>query len=304
MYYCQKRLFWLGVLLLCFLMVQCSGSGEEQADSPSGPTTASVKVGCYSASYAGFAQSQIGCGTLNSFGDAAFDLAFGQEISIQSNFWGPAYQTQFYAFDECSYDRRNALSFPQGYVLFGRHMAIYLVQTAQGYGIAVSGVIAHEWAHQLQFRNDWMDRNASTARATELEADAFSGYYLYLSKAADWSTIFGFYLSTLYAIGDYQFNSPSHHGTPDERIQACMLGFNAASEARRTNNYPTEHQLHQMFRAYIGKHLLDEKVEIGNIDRDYWDSFDRIEAMTLAKEAAEQMEGVGQAYQGFGNFAK
>jgi hypothetical protein len=77
-----------------------------------------------------------------------------------------------------------------------------------------------EFTHIMQFQHAWQE----TGRRPELHADCVSGWSLSLRGRWGWGTL-GAALRVLYQIGDYQFNSPNHHGTPDERLNAANTGF-------------------------------------------------------------------------------
>jgi|SRR5262245_56040735 len=205
-----------------------------------------VQPGCYSASYAGVQRALIGCGLLPSFGVPTFDAAFREESLLQDAFFQRFVLVA--AFDECP-GVMNALSIPGGVVLFGKNLAFNVVfSTSSGTGVA--GILAHEYAHQLQFDNGWQRPSDPTVRATELEADAFSGLYIGLVKGFDEEELLA-YFQTLFAIGDYAFNDPKHHGTPQDRVAAGLLGLIVADDIITNNYTPTWHQLHNFFIGFI-----------------------------------------------------
>lgn len=208
-------------------------------------------VGCYAA---GASYSQIGCGITNTLvGDPSVDAGFSSEITYQSGFWGGVPAT-VYAFNECSPQNKNAMSFPGGTIVFGQYLA-YDLLTQFGSALPIAGVLAHEWGHQVQFDYGWQNRSASTARPTELEADAFSGYYMGLAKQFAWSQI-NSYFAAVASFGDYNFNDPQHHGTPQERLAAARLGFDTAINALQTGRRYGYPDLHFVFTAQIGTSVL------------------------------------------------
>jgi predicted metalloprotease len=100
-------------------------------------------------------------------------------------------------------------------------------------GITVIAVCAHEFGHIHQMQNGYQSRLAaldSTRRPVELHADFLAGYYLALRKAEhrelDLSAVGG----VLHALGDSDFNSRQHHGTPQERVGALAAGFKFGME--------------------------------------------------------------------------
>ncbi len=91
-------------------------------------------------------------------------------------------------------------------------------------------ILAHEYAHQLQFYYGLPSEPESTARPNELEADGMAGYLRRgygKTTFAQIATAYNF----AYAIGDNQTTSPGHHGTPAQRKSAVRLGFLLADPA-------------------------------------------------------------------------
>jgi predicted metalloprotease len=91
---------------------------------------------------------------------------------------------------------------------------------------SVALVIAHEYAHSLQAH---LGLDASETRKTELQADCLAGvwgnsaYYKGILEAGDVEEG----VAALELIGDYDYSSPDHHGTPAERVDAFMTGYNS-----------------------------------------------------------------------------
>ena len=139
------------------------------------------EVGCHGV---GFNDVQ-GYGDIGTtFGDPYWDQKMLEEIQIQSWFFGPV-TADVYALYEESPQYKNAYATPEGQILFGYHMFYYTVAT---YGeLAIAGVLAHEFGHRAQFSAQWSMLNPMA----ELEADAFSGYYMAIAKRFAWSQIEG-----------------------------------------------------------------------------------------------------------------
>jgi hypothetical protein len=208
---------------------------------------AQVTTGCYSASYSGYNSRQIGCGLLNTFGDPNFDQRFIQEVQIHQKFWG--LPTSVYVFDECDVNHANALSMPEQYILFGYWIVVKTINSVQS-EIPVAGILAHEWAHQAQFRFNWMNPQAPTVRNTELEADAFAGYYMAIAKNWAGSELDKF-VQALYGIGDYSFNNKDHHGTPNERAYAGSLGLQVGYQTLSSGKPLSYTDLHNIFSSKL-----------------------------------------------------
>lgn len=86
-----------------------------------------------------------------------------------------------------------------------------------------NSVLAHEVAHTLQFRN----QEPTVGRDRELHADYLAGWYLGKIVRADQGQIFDTVqpLLSFWRKGDYLFNDPSHHGTPEQRLAAFKAGM-------------------------------------------------------------------------------
>jgi len=204
--------------------------------------TFDVDVGCYSPAYSGANTGQIGCGLTNTLGDPVLDQRFNEELWIQAQFWGLT--PSVYIFDECP-GNMNALSFPEGFILFGVQLT-YDTIISTGSDLPIAGVLAHEWAHQVQFLYGWMNNGDPTVRRTELEADAFSGYYMGLAKAWAGSEMDS-YFQMLESLGDTNFTHPQHHGTPEERRAAGALGMEVALEVAQSGVWKSYAELHAIF---------------------------------------------------------
>lgn len=208
------------------LLVGCDSLFTEPYTPDPRPRKIAVTSGCYSASYAGAGSGSIGCGLISSFGNTVLDREFVEEVQIQSNFW--SLFPKVYGFDECA-GQINALALPEGVILLGIRLTQNVIRN-YGNSLPLAGVLAHEWGHQAQFRFNWMDSSQPTARNTELEADAFSGYYMGLGKGWAGSKLEDF-LGLLESLGDTNFTDRNHHGTPQERRTAGTLGLQTAYEA-------------------------------------------------------------------------
>ena len=109
-----------------------------------------------------------------------------------------------------------------------------------GYGRAVGDfglayLVAHEYAHNVQ-QELWL--NGVDPRygvePVELQADCMAGLWgnsVYREgkiKPGDVEEA----ISTALAVGDFEAGSPQHHGTPEERRAAWLLGYESGDPAR------------------------------------------------------------------------
>ncbi|HEX2084333.1 MAG TPA: neutral zinc metallopeptidase [Solirubrobacteraceae bacterium] len=107
-------------------------------------------------------------------------------------------------------------------------------QTA-GYGraagdFAVAYVVAHEYGHNLQQELGIFDnRVAESARPFELQADCMAGSWAHSVFAAGALQPGDLEEATnaALAVGDFDYGNAQHHGTPTERRDALLAGFDS-----------------------------------------------------------------------------
>jgi predicted metalloprotease len=116
-----------------------------------------------------------------------------------------------------------------------------------GYGRAagdfgVAYVIAHEYAHNLQHEFGLFTlRPGGSAKPLELQADCLAGawgnsvYREGLLQPGDVEEA----INTALAVGDFDVRNAQHHGTPDERREAWLLGFEGGDPAACSRYVPT-----------------------------------------------------------------
>lgn len=125
--------------------------------------------------------------------------------------------------------------------------------------IAWTGILAHEWGHQVQFDNtsSWYPEGAAedptaATRYTELEADFFAAYFMTHKMGAtyNWKRVEEFF--ELFAnIGDCAFDSTGHHGTPAQRLRAAQLGYELANSAHKQGHVLSADELHLFFTENV-----------------------------------------------------
>lgn len=132
----------------------------------------------------------------------------------------------------------NALG-PDGTILFGMNMMRDQLGKDPNGGSVVA-IMAHEFGHLAQFRGGFRE----TGKRPELHADFMAGWYLNLRGRYAWVNLMPT-LRIFYEIGDYEFNSPQHHGTPQERLNAAQAGFSSSA--------PTAGQAYQLGLQYVSR---------------------------------------------------
>lgn len=100
---------------------------------------------------------------------------------------------------------------------------------------AVAYVLAHEYAHNLQQELGVFDNTvAPTAKPFELQADCLAGTWAAavfeegLLEPGDIEEA----TSAALAVGDFDVGNARHHGTPEERRDALLTGYESGEPAR------------------------------------------------------------------------
>jgi len=151
-------------------------------------------------------------------------LITSQNSAIAS-FWGRSAPTFRYVRDLSNPSSTfNAISYSNGKIYFGEAIFKWAYDRDNSNLINVM-ILAHEYGHQLQYAYGLPSRRESTARAGELEADGFAGYYLRRGYGKSTFASIATAYEAAYAIGDYSTTSAGHHGTPPQRRSAVRLGF-------------------------------------------------------------------------------
>jgi predicted metalloprotease len=112
-------------------------------------------------------------------------------------------------------------------------------EAAQGRAVGDFGVayiVAHEYAHDLQQEQGVFDerRRGASAMPFELQADCLAGVWgasVYRAGELQDGDVEEA-LSTATAVGDFEVGSEEHHGTPEERRDAWLLGFESGEPSR------------------------------------------------------------------------
>ena len=116
----------------------------------------------------------------------------------------------------------------KGTVIFGQQLLTEELASRDWGGLAIAGIIAHEFGHIYQYQSQFFDlltQGQDTDRLLELHADYLAGYYLGLKRLRSGEIDIKAFLDSLYLKGDTDFNSPDHHGTPTEREQVMLEGY-------------------------------------------------------------------------------
>lgn len=98
-------------------------------------------------------------------------------------------------------------------------------------------IIAHEFAHTYAYFRSTVPGTSRRIRYNnkkdELYADYLAGAYMRHREVNFGGVFVPEVIEAFMSRGDYDFNSPGHHGTPEERYDALMAGYEFVSMANR-----------------------------------------------------------------------
>jgi hypothetical protein len=119
----------------------------------------------------------------------------------------------------------------KGTVMLGLPLVKQLMELDDG-GAGVAGVCAHECGHVYQFEHGLaatLKDGKPTVAALELHADFLAGYYFSRRKSKGFDHLLHF-LNEVAKMGDFNFKSVFHHGSPQQRAAAADRGYNLGLE--------------------------------------------------------------------------
>ena len=111
-------------------------------------------------------------------------------------------------------------------IYVAQRLAAQFYRAVGDFGVAY--VVAHEYAHNVQNELGQLSAPGRTStKPFELQADCMAGLWgnsVYSEGRVDRSDVEEA-IRTAYAVGDFDYGNPNHHGTPDERREAWLTGF-------------------------------------------------------------------------------
>ena len=147
-----------------------------------------------------------------------------------------------------------------GIIVVGDGIVSMLAETGLDAKVVWSGILAHEWGHQIQFQNfgNWeypvpaFNNTPESTRMTELEADFLTAYYLTHKRGGtyNWKRVEDV-LASFFNIGDCGFESPGHHGTPNQRLEAARQGYLFAANQKKKGQIATAQSVHDAFLSKL-----------------------------------------------------
>ncbi len=164
----------------------------------------------------------------------------GPEVVLKAVYTGLKQVDSTHSNPRVRWNVPNGISSPCGRVSGSlycpRSNTIYItkqhIQMAYQYGdAALAYILTHEYAHAAQTVGGFRPK---TITQIELQADCLAGFYMGVMPNVEFDSNDIEQIATLaYQIGDYEFNNRQHHGTPEERSQAVILGFRQAVQAAK-----------------------------------------------------------------------
>lgn len=208
-----------------------------------------ASLGCsWSAAGHGAAGDDHSPKLLNSSGNQELDAGITRERNFYAGLMGS--KPAVFFFDEGSDQNANAFATPDhlggsnapdGTVVFGLHLIAREQQRlgqlsfSSRWDHVCAAILAHEMGHITQFQRANQTRMFPRGKYMELHADFLAGWYMQ-RRASQTSVDLASPMKEFFSIGDYHFNSPSHHGTPQERWNFLAAGMNSSLQGTPFEN--------------------------------------------------------------------
>lgn len=133
-----------------------------------------------------------------------------------------------------------------------------IIEAVEWMGLGSTGaqaILAHEFAHHVQFEEGLFDSDLpdnEATRRTELMADAYASYFSAHRKGLNLrKDVILQVQESFYNVGDCSFESPGHHGTPNQRLAAAAWGADLAISAQKQGHVLGLDELHALFEAQL-----------------------------------------------------
>ena len=151
-------------------------------------------------------------------------------------------------------------------MIIGDGLVQILSETGIEPEIIWTGILAHEWSHQIQIdhADSWYNSvppfTDTPIIQIELESDFFAAFFLTHKRGAtyNWKDTEQF-LYLFFQSGDCALDNPLHHGTPAQRLHASRLGFELAESLQKKGHILTPDQVHEAFNDVLPKILNGQR---------------------------------------------
>ncbi len=187
----------------------------------------------------------------NSSGNPELDAFLSREVFVLRNFFQVS--PSFYVFDDSdganAYAMKNIENsqYPDGTTIFGLKLISNEFQEYSS-GTTLPLIIAHEFGHILDYKTK--ATGIESGKIPELFADYMAGCFLFYRSYqiyTDGQNV----LKSFYNKGDDHFFSPTHHGTPNERVSSVMAGYNWLRSISRPGIYISPYQAIAAAKNYL-----------------------------------------------------
>lgn len=212
-----------------FLVLPHLGLAEQQ--NSCGASTTGLRRGCALRSL------KPGTGNCDAFvascGNKKFDAEIAKEFTAQHKFFGIPDVTMTY-FTDCqpnAYAEQDTKRIALGVNLIRTCLNVYKDRQDDFFTmLPIYAILAHEFGHQVQFANGWMDPCDYVVNE-ELEADMWAGYYVGRRLAIGYEVRQT--MQQFYELGTGDFLDPDFHGSPYQRSHAFIDGIMVAEEVSK-----------------------------------------------------------------------
>lgn len=173
-------------------------------------------------------------------------IVFGMEVFDQ-------YNHPLFSFNAFAVPAIPELGLPKKIVMGDGIMEAY---SDLGYStIADRFILAHEYGHQIQFANGYIpqgERTPEETRRIELMADAYAAYFMAHGRGAFIQPLLiEQFVKISFSIGDCAFDSPGHHGTPNQRAKAAAFGSQLAAQENFLSKRLSSEAFFELFEAAL-----------------------------------------------------
>lgn len=200
-------------------------------------------------------------------GNGQLDTAIFIERNALSMFFGTNCAVVFYD-DIANGDGKNAMFTPEvlddshigGTIAFGKALLTEQLNFFNRFGMGggLPFIFAHEMGHAKARQMGWSFKRGLTIKKDELFADYCAGIFMHYRKFMVPTDIQNTLL-TFFQLGNYEFNNPGFHGTPQERVNSVMAGFNFMQYYK--TNFPatpfTDYTLYTSAFNYLNNYVTD-----------------------------------------------
>jgi hypothetical protein len=185
---------------------------------------------------------------LHGSGDPNFDRALAQSLFMLANMFSvkPGFAFSYHVYKNAFASPSKALGRDDGSVVFGNSLFDDIrARGGEHWDVGIVTICAHEFGHIAQRKhgyfgnlitceNDSSGTPICRVKRLELHADFCAGYFAGRRKLENSNFPAALAAKEQFLGGDNDYGSPDHHGSPEERGQAVVAGFNASYRDRQS----------------------------------------------------------------------